>query len=253
MVYLFCIIKDVSGFYNVEIDKKEVKNIHAGHRQRMKDKALKYGFDSFENHEILEMLLYSVIPQKDTNPLAHELINTFGSFHAVFEAPEKEFLNIKGMNKSAVFLLKSIPAISSFYMQDKVKTDNIYIKSSEDAYKFLSPKFIGKTVEVAMVVLLNNSGKLLACESISDGIVNAAEFSIRKVIELCVKHNATQVILAHNHPSGVALPSMDDFIATKNVNTALKAMNCKLLDHLIIVENDYTAMSLSSQFKNAFK
>lgn len=229
------------------------KNIHSGHRQRVKDKALKYGFDKFENHEILEMLLYSVIPQKDTNPIAHELINTFGSFYAVFDAPEKELLKVKGMTKSAVFLIKMIPSLSSFYIQDKTKDNNIFITSSESAYEFLAPKYIGKTNEVAMAILMNNSGKVLACETISDGTVNAAEINTRKIIELCIKYNATQVILSHNHPSGVAVPSMNDFVTTKNVNIALKAINARLLDHIVIADKEYVSMGKNSQFKSAFK
>ena len=99
-------------------NKKDVKNIHSGHRQRMREKAYKNGFDSFEQHELLEMLLYATVPQKDTNPIAHNLINSFGSFHAVFEAPVEELMKVSGMTKTSAFLLKMIPEISSEYLYD---------------------------------------------------------------------------------------------------------------------------------------
>lgn len=236
------------------MDKKaEAKNIHAGHRQRMRERAAKNGFDSLEKHEMLEVLLYPVIPQKNTNPIAHELINTFGSFHAVFDAPEEELLKVKGMTRNAAFYLKMMPAVSSYYLQDKTDCESIIINSSEAAYKYFSPKYIGKTVEVAMALLLSNAGKVLACEIISDGTVNAAEIQTRKIIEFCIKHNATQVILCHNHPSGVALPSSDDFITTKNINVALKSINARLVDHIIIANDDYVSMRQTHQFENAFK
>lgn len=232
--------------------EKENKNIHAGHRQRMKDKALKHGFESFENHEILEMLLYAVIPQKDTNPLAHELIENFGSFHAVFEADESELLKVKGMNKSAAFLLKSIPSVLGRYIDDRNNSDKTVVNSSELAYEMVLPKYIGVTKEIPYILLLNNAGKVTACKALSSGTVNSSEMPIRKVIELCIKHNATQVILAHNHPSGDTTPSMDDFATTKNINVALKNIGVSLLDHIIVSQNGYSSMRSMHQFQRAF-
>lgn len=232
--------------------EKENKNVHAGHRQRMKDKALKHGFESFENHEILEMLLYPTIPQKDTNPLAHELINNFGSFHAVFEADESELLKVKGMSKSAAFLLKSIPSVLSRYVADKTNIDKPVVSSSDLAYEIVAPKYIGVKNEVSYIILMNNAGKVIACEALSSGTVNASLMPIRKVVELCIKHNATTVILAHNHPSGKTTPSMDDFTATKNIFKALKSIGVELIDHIIVSHNGYDSMRSMHQFERAF-
>ena len=232
--------------------EKENKNVHAGHRQRMKDKALKYGFESFENHEVLEMLLYPVIPQKDTNPMVHELIDSFGSFHAVFDADESELLKVKGINKSAAFLLKTIPNVLGRYMEDKNNSNKTVISSSELAYEIVSTKYFGVTKETPYIILMNNSGKVIACESFSSGTVNSADMPVRKVVELCIKHNATQVILTHNHPSGDTTPSMDDFTTTKNINNALKSIGVNLLDHIIVSQNGFSSMRSMHQFQRAF-
>lgn len=229
------------------------KNIHIGHRMRMKEKALKYGFEHFDDHEVLEMILYFAVPQKDTNPIAHELINSFGSFYSVFEADEVQLLSVKGMNKSAAFLIKMMPEIFNRYMSDKNSILKApVLNSSELAYEIFAPKYIGKKNEVAYALFMNNSGKVLACEAISDGTVNSTEIHTRKIIEYCIKYNATQVILAHNHPSGDPSPSMDDFITTKNIGASLKSINVRLLDHIIITHNDYRSMRSMQQFANAF-
>lgn len=229
------------------------KNIHNGHRMRMKEKAFKYGFEHFDDHEVLEMLLYFAVPQRDTNPISHELINSFGSFSAVLEADESQLLSVKGMNRSAAFLIKMMPEIFNRYMADKNSfKDKPILNSSELAYEIFSPKYIGKKNEIVYALFMNNSGKVLACESISDGTVNSAEIQTRRIIEYCIKYNATQVILAHNHPSGDFSPSMDDFITTKNIASSLKSISVKLLDHLIITHNDYCSMRSMPQFANAF-
>lgn len=233
--------------------KQENKNPHAGHRTRMKNKALLHGFDSFEDHEFLEMLLYPVIPQKDTNELAHDLINNFGSFYAVFDAPYEELLKIKGMTNSAAFLLKMMTENMSRYMQDKIKDDFTTISSSEIAYRILSPKYIGKKDEVVGVILMNNIGRILGCEMLSSGIVNSVEISSRKIVELCVKYGATQIIISHNHPSGNAMPSLDDFNATKTISTMLKSMGVRLLDHIIITDKGFLSMEKMSDFKMALE
>lgn len=233
-------------------NKNEIKNVHAGHRQRMRDKAFNYGFEPFEQHELLEMLLYSVIPQKDTNPIAHNLINSFGSFHAVFDAPVEELMKISGMTKSAGFLLKLIPEISAEYLQDKVSGEKLSVTSCKDAYEFIAPKFIGKTNEEVYVLFLNTAGKLLASEILDKGSFSYANINSRKLISLCLKHNAAGIIICHNHPSGNSAPSPDDMIATKNIRTALNGVSVKLLDHIIITDNGYTSMREMKQYRHFF-
>lgn len=233
-------------------NKKDVKNVHSGHRQRMREKAYKNGFDSFEQHELLEMLLYSTVPQKDTNPIAHELINSFGSFHAVFEAPVEELMKISGMTKTSAFLLKMIPEISSEYLHDKVSGQKSYINSSEEAYKYIAPKYIGKTNEIVYVLFMNTAGKLLACEILDKGSFSFANIDSRKLVSLCLKHNAAGIIVCHNHPSGNPAPSSSDMITTKNIRICANSISVKLLDHLIITDKGYTAMREMKQYSHLF-
>ncbi len=234
------------------MDKKEVKNIHSGHRQRMRDKALNHGFDSFEQHELLEMLLYSTVPQKDTNPIAHDLINAFGSFHAVFEAPAEELMKVKGMTKTSAFLLKMIPEISSEYVYDKVSSKTILVNASAKAYEYIAPKFIGEVNEVAYALFMNTAGKLLACEILDRGTLNSANIDSRKLVTLCLRHNAAQIIVCHNHPSGDSTPSSSDMITTKSIRVAVNSVNVRFLDHLIITDEGYTAMREMPQYAHLF-
>lgn len=233
-------------------NKKDVKNIHSGHRQRMREKAYKNGFDSFEQHELLEMLLYATVPQKDTNPIAHNLINSFGSFHAVFEAPVEELMKVSGMTKTSAFLLKMIPEISSEYLYDKVSGENNYIKTSEEAYNYIAPKYIGKTNEIIYVLFMNTAGKLISFEMLDKGSLNFANIDSRKLVSLCLKHNAAGIIICHNHPSGNATPSSNDMITTKNIRICVNSISVKLLDHLIITDKGYTSMREMKQYENLF-
>ena len=104
-----------------------------------------------------------------------------------------------------------------------------------------------------MALFLDSLGKVLACEKISEGIANATTINVRRTVELCVKYNATSIMLCHNHPSGSLIPSIDDFTSTKNLNIILHTMNCHVKDHIIIAKNRYVSMASMDQFKNAFE
>ena len=238
-------------FKKVE-SKKEVKNIHSGHRQRMRDKAYKYGFDSFEKHELLEMLLYSTVPQKDTNPIAHNLINYFGSFHAVFEAPVEELMKVKGMTKTSAFLLKMIPEISSEYLDDKVSREIRIIKGNDDVFDFFRPKYVGETEEVSYAMFLNNASEILGSEIISRGSLNFANIDPRKLVQLCFKYNATQVALSHNHPSGDLTPSPNDVVTTKTLVASLSGVGIRLIDHVIFTSNGCLSMAFDERYSYIF-
>ncbi len=232
-------------------EKKPTKNEHQGHRERLRQKVIKNGINSLAEHEVLELILFYSLAQRNTNDLAHKLINRFGSVAAVLDAPQEQLLEIKGISKTTVFVLKSLPQIASYYLEDKNGVaDKIY--GCEDAFKLLAPKFIGKTSEELLIVFLSNSNKFLGCEFIAKGDVNSTQFTSRQLIEPCIRYNATQVILAHNHPSDILIPSPDDVITTKNVCACLHTIEVVLLDHIIFGKNSCFSMNSSEQYKNLF-
>lgn len=216
--------------------------IHDGHRARMKELLRKNGIDAFSDHTVLELLLYCSIPRGDVNPLAHELMNRFGTLAGVFEAPEEELLKVDGVGANTVYLIKLVPQIAKRYMVSRVYENSI-INSTEDAGKFLVPRFHGELNEMVYLLSLDAKGKVLNCSLVGTGDVNSANVSIRKIVSTALKYNATSVILAHNHTSGMALPSGDDVNTTIELHEALRRVDVTLLDHLIIADDDFISLA----------
>lgn len=215
--------------------------VHEGHRKRMLSRFLEGGADNLHPHEMLEMLLFYAIPRRDTNEIAHELISTFGSLRAVFDAPASEIAKVKGMGEYSATLLKMVPELVRFYfMEDE---NPVIISSIEEAAEYLRPRFIGRTRETVFLLCLDNKGKVIACVKVGEGSVNSTSISIRQVVELAVKFNASSIVLAHNHPGGVAIPSREDFDTTRNLVDLCRNINIPLIDHLVFSDNDYVSLA----------
>ncbi len=233
--------------------KNKKPSPHKGHRNRLRQKVMKYGIDSLAQHEVMELILFNSIAQKNTNDLAHALIDEFGSVSRVLDAPAELLIKIKGISETTVLMLKSIPQIARYYMQDKNVEKFVKITNNDEVYDYIKDMYIGEVVEVARAIYLSNAGRILGCEVLSRGIVNSTQVNARQVVEHCIKYNATQVILVHNHPSGNAHPSGDDFVITKNVCIALKSINSRLTDHLIIANDECISMAKNKVFARSFE
>lgn len=220
---------------------KKTPNIHEGHRSRVKKRFLEHGADSFEPYQILELLLFYGIPQGDTNPLAHQLLNTFGSFAKVLDAPISELEKVKGIGPSSALLIKMIPNLARLYMEDLQSThDRLY--DTHSIGKFLTPKFIGRKNEVVVLLLLDSKGRVLYCKVMNEGSVREAPIYTGQILHLAVQYHAATAILAHNHPSGDTMVSEGDLRATEDVYLALDTVGVELADHFIIVDGDYLSM-----------
>lgn len=215
--------------------------IHTGHRQRLKNRFLSEGLDRFELHNALELLLFFGIPRKDTNPIAHELLSRFGSFSAVFDAPVEELMKVSGMTESAAVLIKLVPAIARRYELDR-QDHSVELKSPKAISEFLRPYFTGKANEELYMLCLDTACRFLVCHRISEGSPDAASVNIRRIMELVIASNCTNVVIAHNHPHGIALPSQSDICTTDRIYKALKACGVNLLDHIILSPNGYSSM-----------
>ena len=222
-------------------------NLHEGHRQRLKERFIKSGLNDFEDHNILELLLFFSVPRSDTNEIGHKLLKHFGSLSNVFDADIKELCKVEGIGIHSATLIKLIPELCSVYNKDK--NENIEImNSSEIAGKYFVPRFMGKKDEEVHIMLLDDKKKLLRSEMISKGTVNACAASVRSIVDKALKYNATAVVLAHNHPGGVALPSKNDICVTKRIYQALQLMDIHLCDHIVVAGDDFVSMKDSGMF-----
>lgn len=218
------------------------QNMHGGHRERVKELFLKTGLDSFSPHAVLELLLFYAIPQKDTNGTAHELMQKFGSLSAVFDAPLEELVKVKGIGKSAAILIKIIPQLCRLYEEDLACGQKTVFDYNE-AGKLLVKKFIGRTKEVVVLMLLDSRERILYCDVVSEGSATAANIYIKTIVRLAARYDAVYAILAHNHPSGECLPSRQDLDTTRWVFDALETVEVRLIDHIIVSGSDYISMA----------
>lgn len=218
----------------------------------MKARFLREGLDAFEDHNALELLLFYAVPQRDTNELAHKLISAFGSFSAVFDAPVESLMQVGGIKENAAILIKLIPALYGKYAQNKQSAGTLFLKSAQAAGEYLVPQFAGQSAERFLAICMNHKCKVLKTVVISDGTANSTALRSRQLAEAVIYTGATNVILAHNHPEGVAAPSMQDVDATRYLFSMLRNLGVKLNDHIIVAGDDWFSMATSKKFKSMF-
>lgn len=222
-------------------------SIHDGHRQRLKQAFLAARRESFHDHQLLELLLFYAIPQKDTNPLAHELMNRFGSLHGVLDAPVEELCKVNGIGEHAAVLIKLIKTLGGRYQAGRASMSGI-IRTTADACQALEGCFYGARNEMVYLLCMDGKYKLLGVRKVCEGSVHAAEVSTRLIVEAALSLNAAAVILAHNHVSGIAFPSAEDCVTTNYLYGVLKQLDIKLCDHIIFVDDDAVSLRDSGKF-----
>jgi len=217
------------------------ESIHKGHRQRLKERFLREGLDNFTDIQALELALFYAIPRKDTNPIAHALLDRFGSLDQVLDAQVEELAKVPGMGESAAVLLHLITEMGRYYLVSR-STQSKVLPTLEDCASYLVPFFHGRRVETVFLLCLDAKCKVLCCKEVGEGSVNSAGISIRKIVETALGANASAVVLAHNHPSGVAIPSGEDVQTTRRIAAALQAVEIQLVDHIVVADADYVSM-----------
>ena len=215
--------------------------IHDGHREKMRRRYQETGLEGFADHEALELLLYYAIPRRDTNELAHRLLTRYGSLSALLQAPIEDLRRVEGVGESAAVLLKLVPAF--VYKAQRSAGQETVLNSTEKAGRYLLSCFAGERNEVIYQLCLDRKGKLLARKRLSEGGSAAAELNIRRLVENALLSSASAVILSHNHPSGIALPSREDYATTQQAQDALRTIGVELLDHIIVAEDDYVSLA----------
>lgn len=220
---------------------------HEGHRQRLRNRFLKEGLDNFEEINVLELLLFNAIPRKDTNELAHLLLDAFGNFEKVLDAPISELTKVKGISDNSATYLSMISAVCRYYMSKKGRSKGPLLNAAQYIER-LSPEFIGRKNEMVYMLCLDSMRKEISCVLLGEGSVNGMNISTRKITERALAVNAQYVVLAHNHPNGLAVPSREDIAVTKGVADILEAIDVILLDHIIVTDSETVSMVNSGAY-----
>lgn len=215
--------------------------IHDDHRKRMKQKFIDNGMDSFADHEVLELLLYYAIARRDVNPIAHELLNRFGSLSSVFDAPIEALQEVDGIGEHSAMLIKMLPQIARRYLISKSSADNV-LDSVDKAGKYVQSFFYSMRKECVYVVCLDAKNKVITSKCITTGDVDSVPLSPRQVVEFALANHAISVIIAHNHPNGTAIPSASDTNTTRNIQNALRTVGIRMLDHIIVADDDFVSL-----------
>ena len=228
---------------------RDAKPLHEGHRARLKARFRAHGMDNFDDHNVLELLLFYSKPRGDTNPTAHELLNRFGSLSEVFDAPFEELEKTLGVGETSALLIKLIPQIARRYLLSRTVPDKV-LDSSKRAGEYLMPYFFGERDECVYLVCLDAKCKVLATRLILRGSVNSAAINVRKIVEVALSFNSTSVVLAHNHTSGIAIPSVEDKTTTTRLYDALAAVDINLADHIVVADDDFVSFADNGFFRH---
>ena len=217
-------------------------NVHQGHRQRLRERFVKEGLDGFADHNALELLLFYAQPRKDTNELAHRLIKAFGSLDGVFEAPAASLKKVEGVGENTAALIRLVPELSRRCSIARDSGCKI-LPDSTAAGRYLLPRFMNCQDEVMYMVCLDAKLAILDCREINRGDTVSVGVNLRRIVQIALEKNATYVVLAHNHTSGLALPSKEDVAATLRVRQILAQVGVTLSDHIVVAGDDFVSMA----------
>lgn len=221
-----------------KVEKEKAASDHAGHRKRMKQRYAETGLLGFSDHNVLEMLLFYAVPRKDTNQLAHDLINRFGSYTAVMEASREELMQVDGITEHSATLINLVTQMNRRYFEQK-SVEKVRIIDSNTAGEYFVGKFAYESNECAYAMLLDIKHHMITCQKISQGVVNGTSIDVRELCERALKFKASYVIVAHNHPSGVLMPSAEDESCTRMIKNALNVIGITLSDHILVAGGRY--------------
>jgi DNA repair protein RadC len=230
-----------------DVNKKEENN-HKGHRKKVRDRYLVEGLDSFKEHQVLELLLFYAIPQKDTNDLAHDMLNEYKTLAKLFDAEPLDIMERCGVSENTAILVSLLPSIAKYYLKAKRDEKKLLLNNPKAVGEYAVPMFTGMQYESFVIFCLNAQNKVLHEEVIQKGTLSEVPVYPRKIVELALLHKAHSIILAHNHPGGSLVPSQDDINITKTIISALDVLEIKVRDHIIVAGEEYLSLKQENYF-----
>ncbi len=219
--------------------------MHEGHRQRLTQRYLSGGLESFEEHEILELLLFHALPRIDTNPVAHRLIERFGSLAGVLEAAPKDLELVEGVGPKAAAYLSMFPDLLRAYEKSRLGNRPV-IRSIKDACEYSKTLLFGKPFEQFYMVWLGAQGRVIHCERLSEGSITESPVYVGKVAAAALQHHAVKGFITHNHPGGITKPSREDIETTQAILRALSLLGIVLIDHIIVSDSSVFSFQADS-------
>lgn len=223
--------------------------VHRGHRGRMRKRFQESGIFAFRDHEVIEMLLFGSIPRGDTSGIACALLEKFGSVSGVFEASYDQLLEVEGMGEASAGMISfMLPIFKRYYCREN--GDITY--SSYDYVDPLRGVLGDFSSEHIAALYLGKNDNILYAEKVFNGGFDSSEFSVLKLIKRAVASGASKFVVAHNHPSGVAVPSSRDVRATESIKVCSETFGVPLVDHLVMVDDDYISMAESKMYSYIF-
>lgn len=224
--------------------KSEIKNVHSGHRKRVKANVCKNGFSQLEDHKLLELLLFYSIPQADTNELAHLLLAEFGSFNEILKADINRLKKVKGVGENTAVLIAAAGEVFRRAQKSQMVKKQAY-KTADDYKSLALSRLSGEKVEKVMIFCFDSAGRLKKTAELSSGDAASAYIDVRKAVQAVIDCDATKAVLAHNHPEGACEPSANDVDSTRTMCVMFRKLGFFLVDHIIVSE-DNTAFSMYS-------
>ena len=222
-------------------EKKE--NPHAGHRDRLRKRFLEEGGESFEKHQLLELLLFGVVPRKDTNEMAHKLLDNFNdSFHVLTNSYYIDIIEKSGVSINAAIFLNALAQFVKV-CQREVLEQKTELKTTRQCGEYAVTILMNEKIEKFYMFSLNAKKKLLKSTCVAKGSSSKVLIEPSSVVREALFCDAVSVILAHNHPGGTLSPSEADIDLTLNLKEILASINIELLDHIIVANGQYYSLS----------
>ena len=230
--------KEVNKKNNNKTEKTYKKEVdHSGHRRRVRERYRRNGFDAFEFHEILDLILFYSIPRADTYNIARDLQKKFGkSLANILEADEHELAEIEGISEQTALFFRLLVDITRKYNIETL-TKSYDIKNITEYKDFLIAHYTGVPVETLVLITLNNRMQPISDEIIDViyvGDVNSSKVDVNKMVKIALNRNAANIIIAHNHPGGSAIPSIEDIETTKRIRRIFNEINIRFVDHYVV-------------------
>lgn len=218
-----------------------MSNLHNDHRKRLKAEFRENGLDHFEQHRIVELLLFYAIPRVDTNETAHRLMDRFGSVSGILDAPYELLCEVQGIGPEAGTFLKLLSSFIKIYMDDRLSRDN-RITDPDTAKRYMQSKFLGETAECVYLAGIGNNGKVIFCKRMEEGSPESVGIKPSVLIRALLRADAVKAVLAHNHPYGICNPSGADVRATCILHEELARVDVELMDHIVVAADGVSSL-----------